>query len=142
MEQAMGQPLPAEGQEITPEQEAQIARAAIPAAQQLLGQHQQEAAQQQAQQIAQDPLVQLQVQELALKQADLERKSGEAAARLALDADKAKLKAQTDLAQIDAQKEIVGAQLGVDLMNADAQRETEVEIAAKQIAARPKGTSS
>ena len=144
MEQAMGQPLPPEGQEMTPEQEAQIARAAIPAAQQLLGQHQQEMAQQQAEAMAQDPLVQLQVQELALKQADMERKASEAASRLSLDADKAMLKAETDLAQIEAQKEIVGAQLGVDLMNKNADRETQVDIAAKQIAAqraKPKGTS-
>jgi len=45
------------------------------AAQRVLQQNQSTVAQQQAQQMAQDPVVQMQQQELAIKQADLQRKT-------------------------------------------------------------------
>ena len=76
IEKQMGQSLPAQkindmGEEedtnMTPEMEAQLAPMIAQAAQALLNQNQQAAAQQAAQQKAQDPLIQMQQQELQLK---------------------------------------------------------------------------
>jgi hypothetical protein len=60
---------------INPEVEARLAPMLAQAAQRLLQQNQAEVAQQQAQQTAQDPIVQMQQQELAIKQAEQQRKA-------------------------------------------------------------------
>lgn len=133
MEQAMGAPLPTEDAELTPEQEAQIARAAMPAAQQILGQHQQEAAQQEAAAVAQDPLVQLQARELAIKEQDQVRKAETDFAKMTVDAQKAELKANVELARIEANKEIEAARLGVEIMENSKDRESEAARDAEKI---------
>lgn len=133
MEQAMGGPLPAEGQEMSPEQEAQLARAAVPAAQQILGQHQQQAAQQEAQQMAQDPLVQLQARELAVKEIDQQRKAETDFAKLVVDAQKSELKAQIELARIDANKAIEEARLGVQIEEAKEDRALQAATTASKL---------
>ena len=61
--------------EMDPEVEARLAPLLAQAAQRLLQQNTAEVAQQQAQKQAQDPLVQMQMQELAIKQADQQRKT-------------------------------------------------------------------
>ena len=80
IEQQLGMPLPPQKDEMgedvnmDPEVEARLAPMLAQAAQRLLQQNQGEAAQKQAQQQAQDPLVQMQQQELQIKQGDLQRK--------------------------------------------------------------------
>ena len=115
MEQQMGQPLPAPSDEIPPEMEAEIARMAVPAAQQLLNQHQQEEAQAQAAAMAADPLIQLQTEELAIKRAEVERKERTDFARMELDKTTKGLSAAVELAKIESQEEISGAKLGVEI---------------------------
>lgn len=65
------------GEEVNmdPAVEAQLAPMLAQAAQRMLNQNKQQAAQQQAQQQMQDPLVQMQMQELAIKQAEQQRKA-------------------------------------------------------------------
>jgi len=81
IEQALGMTLPPqsdeEGNDISmdPVVEAQLSPMLAQAAQRVLQQNQSTVAQQQAQQMAQDPVVQMQQQELAIKQADLQRKT-------------------------------------------------------------------
>jgi hypothetical protein len=74
---ALGAPLPhvEEGQSLPPELEYQLSGLLAQAAPQVLAQSQAMAAQQQAQQNAQDPLIQMQQQELAIKQAEVRRKA-------------------------------------------------------------------
>ena len=60
---------------IDPEQEARLAPMLAMAAQRMLQQNQAAAAQQQAMQQAQDPIIQMQQQELAFKEKDLARKA-------------------------------------------------------------------
>lgn len=72
VEQAMGAPLPAPDQPISPEQDAQLSAAIAQAAQQVLQQNQQQAKQQQAQQIQNDPMYQLQVRALDQKDRELD----------------------------------------------------------------------
>jgi len=81
IEQQLGMPLPPQKDEsgddehMDPEVEARLAPMLAQAAQQLVQKNQQEAAQQQAQKQMQDPLVQMQMQELQIKQADQQRKA-------------------------------------------------------------------
>ena len=75
MEQVSGQKFPPPGEPIPPEQEAELSRGMAQAATALLQQNQQKAAQAQAQQAAQDPVVQAQMKDLAIKQADVDRKA-------------------------------------------------------------------
>jgi hypothetical protein len=102
IEQQMGTALPPPGEPLPPEVEAQIARAAVPAAQALLQKHQQEQAQQEAAAIAQDPLVQLQAKELALEQAKIENKAANDAAKLELSAKQGEVRAMVEVARIAA----------------------------------------
>ena len=88
IEERLGVSLPAPDAEMPPEMEVQLSRLVAQASQELLAVHQGQAAQQQAQQQAQDPLVQLQQAELQLKGRDVERK----AAKDAQDADLAREK--------------------------------------------------
>jgi len=139
IEQTMGTTLPPEPQEgeeppkMSPQMAAQVAQMSAQAAQQLLGKNQQEAAAQQAQQQMQDPIIQMQMKDQQLKEADLERKRQkdimDAAAkadqievekeRIATQkeiADKQMLvKAAKDLDDISTKRELEGLRVGVDI---------------------------
>jgi hypothetical protein len=129
MEAAMGIQLPNyeedEDIEIPKEMEVQISQMAAQASQQLVQQHMQEAQQQQAQQQMQDPIIQMQMQELQIKQAEVQRKIAKDQAD-ALARDK---QLQIELARIDAQKEIAGANMAIkvetDRMKSNRQQESE-----------------
>jgi hypothetical protein len=81
IEQTLGMQLPAQidesGEEVqmSPEVEARLSPMLAQAAQQLLQKNTQEAQQAQAQQQAQDPIVQMQMKELQLKEQDNQRKA-------------------------------------------------------------------
>ena len=81
IEQRLGMPLPpqydeaGEEVEMDPALEAKLAPLLAQAAQQVLQQNQAQAAQQQAMQQAQDPMLQLQQREVAIKEADQQRKA-------------------------------------------------------------------
>ena len=105
IEMQLGMPLPPEKTEegddnyLSPEVEARLAPMLAQAAQQLLLTNQQQVAQQQAQQQAQDPLVQIQMQELQIKQQEQQRKTA-----------KDQVDAQLKAAQIAVEKERIAAQ--------------------------------
>jgi hypothetical protein len=90
VEQMIGRPLPAEGEQVPPELENQIAQAAAQATQQISAQAQQFAAQQGEGGI--DPLLQIRMRELELKERDLQRKEAESQSRLAFDMKKEQVK--------------------------------------------------
>ena len=124
---------------ITPEQELQIARMAVPAAQQLLNQNQTEIAAKNAQQAAQDPVVQMQLKELQLKAQEVDIKMKKMQIDAAAKADQleversriaaqkeiagmqATIKAQSDKASIASKEKIEGFKMGSDLGKAKAQ---------------------
>jgi hypothetical protein len=114
IEQIMGAPLPSEIQEgeeppkMPPQMAAQVAQMSAQAAQQLLGKNQQEAAAQQAQQQMQDPIIQMQMKDQQLKEADLERKRQKDIMDAAAKADQIEVEQE----RIAAQKEIAGMQVG------------------------------
>jgi len=113
IEQQMGTPLPPPNQPMPANMEVQISRLAAQASVQLLQSNQAKAQQAQAQQAAQDPLVQMQQQELQLKIQDQQVKAAKvqadsqlAQARLELDKMKMQLQAQADSVRTQAQLEM------------------------------------
>jgi hypothetical protein len=114
IEQIMGTSLPSEPQEgeeppkMPPQMAAQVAQMSAQAAQQLLGKNQQEAAQQQAQQQMQDPIIQMQMKDQELKEAELQRKKQKDIMDAAAKADQIEVEQE----RIAAQKEIAGMQIG------------------------------
>ena len=132
MEEMIGVPIPyAENDEydIPEEVELQIARLAAPAAQKLLQQDKTAIAAQQAQQAAQDPLVQIQqaelqikAQEVQIKQAQLQSDTQAKAQQMAIEQERiasqerianmqVAAKAQKDQVELQVQREIEGAKL-------------------------------
>lgn len=96
-----------ESTKLSPEQEMQIARMAVPAAQQLLNQNQTEVAARNAQQAAQDPVIQMQMKELQLKAQEVDIKMKKMQIEAAAKADQIRV----EEARIAAQKEIAGMQV-------------------------------
>ena len=120
IEEQLGAPLPAPNDELPKEVEVPLARLVAQAGQQLTQKHQQQAAQQQAMQKAQDPVIQLQQQELAMKAQELQQKGQKDAAEIQLKVAEQKRKEQKDV--IDALSEAKELQLD----------EKELELEAKK----------
>ena len=118
-----GVPLPPPNSDMSEDVEIQISRLAAAAAQQLLQKDQAEAQMAQNQQMMQDPIVQMQMQELQLKQGELELKKQKLVMEAAEKQDRIELEEQ----RIAAQKEIAGLQVGAkiatDKNNLDAKQE-------------------
>jgi len=132
IEQAIGMEIPSfeednedDQEEISQEMELEISRRAAMASQQILQQHMQEAQAQQNQQQMQDPIIQMQMQELQIKQAEVQRKI----AKDKLDAAAKDKQLQVEMERINAQKEIAGANMAMkhtaDKSRSDAQMEME-----------------
>ena len=119
IEQRVGAPLPGPDQEVSEAEELAMAKYVAEAAQQVLQIHQAQAAQQQAQAVAQDPLVQMQQQELQIKMMEQQRKAQKDQADTALAA--ARLQNEDKRIQIDAQKE------NVRLMNQNRQEDKKIQ---------------
>lgn len=132
MEEMIGVPIPYaenEDYDMPQEVELQIARLAAPAAQKLLQQDKTAIAAQQAQQAAQDPLVQIQqaelqikAQEVQIKQAQLQSDTAAKAQQMAIEQERIAsqerianmqmaAKAQKDQVELQVQREIEGAKL-------------------------------
>jgi len=111
IEQMAGVPYPEPDAEMSEETEVEISRLAAAAAQKLLQKDQAEAAQQQAQQMAQDPIVQMQQAELQIKAKEAEIKERKLAVDAAAKADQLEIERQ----RIAAQKEIAGMQTGAKI---------------------------
>ena len=113
MQQQMGIQIPYtddpdETVDLSPEQEMQISRLAVPAAQNLLHQNQTAVAAQQAQQAAQDPIIQMQMKELQLKAQEIDIKQKQMQIEAAAKADQL----EVEKMRIASQKEIAGMQIG------------------------------
>jgi hypothetical protein len=150
IEAQLGMPMPAEDEKLPPEIEQALSSMLAQAAQQSLQQNQQQAAQMQAQQQAQDPLVQMQQQELQLKQGELQIKQGQLqleqqiaqaemqlkqqqlAADIAAKADTNKLK----LAEMQANMQLKGTQIGAQIKESQQKQTFEQEHAGVQIGAQ------
>jgi hypothetical protein len=126
IEKQMGSALPPQKDEMgddnhmDPQLEAQLAPILAKAAQQLLQKHQGEVAQEQAQQQAQDPIIQMQQQELQLKAQEQQRKA---------------TKDQTDAQFKAEQLKLDQARVSIDAAKADKQQKNDLVKSAAQIEA-------
>ena len=111
LEEKLGVPYPAPNEEMPEELEVEVSRLAAAASQKLLQANQAMVAQAQAQQAAQDPIVQMQQQELQLKAAEVQRK----AQKDQMDAQLKAQQIQTEQMRIQTQAEIDGARLGAQI---------------------------
>jgi len=111
LEEKLGVPYPAPNEEMPEELEVEVSRLAAAASQKLLQSNQAMVAQAQAQQAAQDPIVQMQQQELQLKAAEVQRK----AQKDQMDAQLKAQQIQTEQMRIQTQAEIDGARLGAQI---------------------------
>jgi hypothetical protein len=121
MEEKLGVPLNAPNEEMSEEFEVSLARLLAEAGQQLTQENQAKAAQAAAQQKAQDPIIQMQQQELQLKAAEQQRKAQKDqadaaldAAKLQLDRQKADNTATIEAARVAAQTDQANARQDLD----------------------------
>ena len=139
IEKQMGVTLPDPGEHLPPEVENELSKLIAQASKQLLDENKAEAAQQQNQQMAQDPLVQMQQKELAIKEKDVGIKEQKAAAdaqarqaQIANEATRIANQKEVDIMRIQAdsqkhnasQQQAAGLErlrLGVDAAKTDAQ---------------------
>jgi hypothetical protein len=108
IEKQLGASLPAPDDTLPETVEVELSKLTAQAAEQLLQLNQKESAQQQAQQQAQDPLIQMQQQELAIKEKEVMIKEQKTMADIELD----KARLMLDKEKIDSQERIEGAKLG------------------------------
>ena len=134
IEKQLGVPLPPPEEPLPEDVEYRLSQLVAPAAEQLLGKDQAEAAQQKAAEEANDPVLQLEIQKLELKkqeQADKNRREMEA---IQADLTKARMKAASEAERIKSQERIEGTRLGVDIAKARGQQ----ALTAKQLADQAK----
>jgi hypothetical protein len=124
IEKQLGVPLPDLDKELPKDMEVEISRMMALAAQKLLSKDQSEAQQQQAQQTAQDPLVQMQQQELQLKAKEVEIKEKKLAMDAAAEADRIELEKQ----RLESQERIAGVQAGARAAAEKARLDGELEL--------------
>jgi hypothetical protein len=124
IEEQLGIPLPKMDEELEPEMEIEISRAMARAAIKLLEKDSAEAQQKQAQQAAQDPVLQMQQQELQLKAQEVEIKKQ----KLQIDAAAKQDQLDIEKARIEAQKEIAGMQVGAKAQKDKMEMESKMEL--------------
>jgi hypothetical protein len=123
VEEQAGVPLPPPNAEMDEEIEIAISRLAAAASSQLLQKNQAEAQQQQNQQMQQDPLIQMQQQELEIKKGELELKRQ----KLQIDAAEKNDRLELEMARIESQEEIAGLNVGAKLATSKGQLEAKQE---------------
>jgi len=106
IEEKLGAPLPKPGEELPEEVEIQLSRLVADAGTQLTQAHQQQAAQKQAQQQAQDPILQLKQAEMQVKQQEVQRKAAKDQADMQLKQAEMQQRTAKDMADamIEAEK--------------------------------------
>ena len=122
VEERLGVELPTPDAELPEEVEVNLSRLVATASKQLTQAHMQQMAQKQAQQKAQDPVVQMQQAELQIKAQEVQRKAKKDQADAMLKAEKLRLDEQE--VQIDAQKNNV--QLEIDKRDKDNKMDMEI----------------
>ncbi len=116
IEERLGATLPAPNAELPEQVEVQLAKLVAQAAQQLTQIHQGEAAQKQAQQQAQDPIVQMQQQELQIKMQDAQIKAQKVQGDLAIRQQELQLKAQEAASRQGENPEIAAAKIQQEMI--------------------------
>jgi hypothetical protein len=130
LQERLGATLPEPDAEIPKELEVQLSRVVAQAAGQLLQIHKGEAAQAQAQQQAQDPIVQMQQAELQIKKQEADMKALKIKGDLQLKSEELSLKAQDQASKGGEDPQMAAQRLQMEI--AQAQELHGLEMAAKQ----------
>ena len=123
IEEQAGVPLPPPNAEMDEATELAVSRLAAAAGQQLLQKNQAEAQQQKNQQMQQDPIVQMQMQELEIKRGELELKRQ----KLQIDAAEKNDRLELEQMRIESQEEIAGLNVGAKLATSKGALEAKQE---------------
>jgi hypothetical protein len=123
IEKQLGTDLPAPDKDMSEEMELTLSRLAAKAAGKLLQKDQAEMAAQQAQKEMQNPLTQIQMQELELKKGELERKKQKDIIDAAAKADQIRVEEK----RIEVQAEIEGTKIGAQIARDKAEGEAKYE---------------
>ena len=131
VEEQLGVPLPPPDEPMPEEAEVMLSRLVAQGAQQVLAASKGQAAQQQAQQMAQDPVMQLQQAELAIKKQEADIKALKVKGDLQLKAEELSLKAQESAARTGEDPAMASMRLQQEIMQ--AQELHGMEMAAKRM---------
>jgi len=112
IERMLGASLPPEDEQLPPEVEVTLSRAMADAADKLLQKDSAEAQQMKNQQQMQDPLIQIQMRELALKEQEFQHKAAMDQAELSLKQQEQSLKDARENKRIDTQAGVAGVTIG------------------------------
>ena len=115
IEKQMGVELPPEDEPLPEDVEVKLSRLVAEASDRLFRKDVMEEQQKKAMERAQDPVIQMQQQELQLEAADLERKAQTDTARMIKDLKEAQMRQETELLRIKSQERMEGARLGVEI---------------------------
>jgi hypothetical protein len=135
IERMMGVPLPHPDEELPEDIEVELSRAVAMASAKLLQKDQAEAQMMQNQALQEDPVVQMQQKEVAIKEAEVQRKVQKDQTDAALKAENMRLVDERDRMRIQSQEEIAGAQIGAKIGDAEMKQETEGAKLGAKIAA-------
>jgi hypothetical protein len=113
LEDELGAPLPPPEEALPEDIEVELSRLVAKAGEQLLQKNTTEAQQQQQQQQQQDPLIQMQQQELQIKQMEAQAKSKKMNDDFAID----QARLELDKMKMESQERIAGAKMGADAVN-------------------------
>lgn len=138
IEKELGVALPPPGDELPEEYELNLSRLIAKAAGQLLQKDQAEVQAAKNQQMAQDPVIQMQQKELEIKAQDVQQKGQIAQAKIQLDLQKAVMRNQAEISRLtmelekqqralDSEEKIESAKLGVEAAEVLASQEAKKE---------------
>ena len=130
LEEQLGAPLPPPNEDLDPQIEYELSKLMAEAGKQLQQVHQGEAAEQQAKQAAQDPLLQLRQTEVQTKQADVQRKAQKDQMDYALEQERLNIEKVKATAQF--QKDTAA----LDNLNRQADKRIELDVLKEIIKAK------
>jgi hypothetical protein len=131
IEEQMGVPLPPPGEQLPEQVEVQLSQLVAQASTQLLNANVAQAQQAQAQQMAQDPLVQMQQEELKIKKQEADIKAFKAKSDAQFKAEELSLKARESAAKTGEDPQMAAMRLQQEI--SQAQEMHALEMAAKQM---------
>ena len=118
VEEQLGLPMPKPDEEMPEELELGLSRMVAKAAQQVLAQSKGKAQQQQAQQAMQDPMIQIQMKELAVKEQEADTKQLKVLGDLQLKSEELALKARADATAAGEDPEMAAMRVQQEIMQA------------------------
>jgi hypothetical protein len=139
IEMQMGVPLPPPGEQLPEDAEVQLSQLVAQASSQLLQLHKTETAQEQAQQMAQDPIVQMQQQELQIKQQEVQLKAQKTQADIQLKASQQQIERERIGAQERQAQNSLAAKITKDMADVKAENDRTKVQALQSLRNKPKG---